>query len=623
MTMEKGSISVQSQNIFPIIKKFLYSDHDIFLRELISNAIDATQKLKTLSNKGVIKTELGDLTIDIAIDEEAGTLTISDRGIGMTDEEVKKYLNQVAFSSAEEFVEKYKAENTIIGHFGLGFYSAFMVADKVEVISKSYRRNAKTVRWECDGEPEYAIEFVDSRARGTDVILHINEDSKEFLEKSRIEGLLKKYCRFLPILIRFGKRTETTYEGEGEDRKSISTEVDNFINNTEPTWKKSPRSLKEEDYKEFYQELYPYSQPPLFWIHLNIDYPFNLTGILYFPKLSQQLEVQKNKIQLYSNQVYVTDDVKDIVPEFLTLLHGVIDSPDIPLNVSRSYLQSDHNVKKITSYITKKVAEKLQSLFKKDREAYEEKWDEIAPIVKYGMITDEKFYDKASKFALLKNTDGEYFTIEEYREKVKANQTDKHDKVVVIYASQDHDQSTFISSAKERGYDVVLFDQIIDNHFIQHIEQKESNLLFVRVDSDTTDNLIQTDEAVESAMSEKDQEKVKKLFEEVLEKESSSIQMKAMTDKDHPVVITKPEFMRRMQEMQRLQGMGGMDMPEMHNLVINTNHPLIIDKLTKMRSEDKKQDFVKYLYDLARLNQQMLKGDELSQFIKRSLEFVS
>lgn len=623
MTMEKGAISVQSQNIFPIIKKFLYADHDIFLRELISNAIDATQKLKTLANKGVIKSELGDLTIEIEIDEQAKTLTIKDRGIGMTDEEVKKYLNQVAFSSAEEFVKKYKAENTIIGHFGLGFYSAFMVANRVEVITKSYRKNAGAVRWECEGEPEYGIEPTDRKERGTDVILHINEESKEFLEKHRIESLLKKYCRFLPVPIKFGTRTETTYEGEGDEAKPIQTEVDNIINNTEPAWKKSPSSLTDEDYRNFYEELYPFSQAPLFWIHLNIDFPFNLTGILYFPKLSQQFEVQKNKIQLYSNQVYVTDDVKDIVPEFLTLLHGVIDSPDIPLNVSRSYLQSDHQVRKITGYITKKVAEKLQSLFKKDRDQYASKWEEIAPIVKYGMITDEKFYDKSKEFALLKNTAGEFFTIEEYREKVKVNQTDKHDKVVMLYANHEKDQDTFIQAAKNRGYDVLLLDQIIDNHFIQHLEYKGDQLLFVRVDSDTVDNLIQKDEKAEAVLSEKEQEKLKSLFETVLQKEGHTIQLKPLAQDDHPVLITRPEFMRRMQEMQRLQGMNGGEMPEIYQLVINANHPLITDKLLKMKSEEKKEDFIRYLYDLARLNQQMLKGPDLTAFINRSLKFVS
>ena len=623
--MEKGAISVETQNIFPIIKKFLYADHDIFLRELISNAVDATQKLKTLSNKGVVKTDLGDLTIEVQLDKEARTLTISDAGIGLTAEEAKKYLNQVAFSSAEEFVKKYKAENTIIGHFGLGFYSAFMVADEVEVISKSYRRNEKAIRWTCNGEPQYSIETIGTKARGTDVVLHINEDSVEFLEQERIETLLNKYCRFLPIPIKFGTKTETTFEGEGEDRQEIKTEVENIINNTSPAWKKTPRSLKDEDYKSFYEELYPFSQAPLFWIHLNIDFPFNLTGILYFPKLSRQLEVQKNKIQLYSNQVYVTDEVKEIVPEFLTLLHGVIDSPDIPLNVSRSYLQSDQNVKKITSYITKKVAEKLQSLFKKDREGFESKWEEVAPIVKYGMITEDKFYDKAVKFALLKNTEDKHFTLEEYKEKIKNNQTDKHDKTVMIYANQAEDQASFISAAKQRGYDVLVFDQIIDNHFIQHLEQKGDQLLFVRVDSDTTDNLVQKEEDVEAVLTEKEQEKVKKLFEDALQKAGHTIQLKGMSKDDHPVIITRPEFMRRMQDMQRLQGMGAEinSMPGFHNLVVNANHPLITEKLLKMRGEEKKTDFVKYLYDLARLNQQMLSGEELTTFINRSLLFVS
>ncbi len=621
--MEKGQISVQSQNIFPIIKKFLYADHDIFLRELISNAIDASQKLRTLVNKGVVKSEVGDLLIDVKVDKDNKTITISDQGIGMTEEEVKKYLNQVAFSSAEEFVAKYKADNTIIGHFGLGFYSAFMVADEVEVHTKSYRKNAKAVRWVCDGEPEYELEYITNKSRGTDVILHVSEESKEFLEESRIEELLKKYCRFLPVTIRFGTKTETEYEGEGEDMKTLETEVDNIINNTDPAWKKSPRSLKDEDYKAFYEELYPFSQAPLFWIHLNIDFPFNLTGILYFPKLSQQFEIQKNKIQLYSNQVYVTDEVKEIVPEFLTLLHGVIDSPDIPLNVSRSYLQSDQNVKKITTYITKKVAEKLQSLFKKDREGYAEKWDEIAPIVKYGMVTDDKFYDRAQKFALLKNTEGEHFTLEEYLEKVKDTQTDKHDKVVMIYANEQKDQAAFINAAKTRGYDVLVFDQLIDNHFIQHLEHKMEKVVFVRVDSDTTDNLVQKEEEKESVLSEKEQDKVKSLFEKALTEKGPSIQLKALTPEDHPVIITKPEFMRRMQDMQRLQGMGDMNMPSMHNLIINSNHPLIGDKLLKMRGDEKKEDFVKYLYDLARLNQQMLTGDELNKFINRSLEFVS
>lgn len=621
--MEKGTISVQSQNIFPIIKKFLYSDHDIFLRELVSNAVDATQKLKTLANKGVVKSELGDLRIQIIVDKEAKTITVRDHGIGMSEEEVKKYLNQVAFSSAEDFVKKYKADNTIIGHFGLGFYSAFMVADQVEVHTKSYRRNVKALKWTCSGEPEYEIEHIEAKPRGTDVILHINEESQEFLDEARIESLLKKYCRFLPIPIQFGTRTETEFEGEGEDAEEIKTEVDNIINNVSPAWKKSPRSLKDEDYKAFYKELHHSFDDPLFWIHLNIDYPFKLTGILYFPKLTNQFEVQKNKIQLYSNQVYVTDEVKDIVPEFLTMLHGVIDSPDIPLNVSRSYLQSDQNVKKITSYITKKVAEKLESLFKKDREAYEEKWDQIAPIVKYGMITEEKFFERAKKFAILKNVDGERFTLDEYRDKAKDLQTDKYDKLVMLYTQQDGEYDSYITAAKDKGYDVLVMDHVIDNHFMQHLEYKIEKTVFVRVDSDTLDQLVQKDISNESVLSESDQGKVKDLFEDVLKDSGHQIQVKPLAPEGHPVLITKPEFMRRMREMQALQGMPGGAFPESLNVVVNSNHPLIAAKLLRMRSQDKKQDFVRYLYDLARLNQQMLTGNELTSFIDRSLEFVS
>lgn len=621
--MEKGTISVQTQNIFPIIKKFLYSDHDIFLRELISNAVDASQKLKTLVNKGVVKSEIGELKIEIIADREAGTLTFRDNAIGMTEDEVKKYLNQVAFSSAEEFVKKYKAENTIIGHFGLGFYSAFMVADSVEVRTKSYRKNAKAVSWSCNGEPEYEIELIDGKSRGTDVILKIAEDSKEFLEDHRIEELLKKYCRFLPIPIQFGMKENIEFEGEGEDRTEIKTEEENIVNNPDPAWKKSPRSLKEEDYKDFYQELYPYSPPPLFWIHLNIDYPFNLTGVLYFPKLSNSFEIQKNKIHLYSNQVFVTDNVENIVPEFLMLLHGVIDSPDIPLNVSRSYLQSDANVKKITSYISKKVAEKLASLFKKDRESFTEKWPEIAPVVKYGMIADEKFYGKANKFALLTNTEDERFTIEEYKEKIKEKQTDKHSKIVMLYSNPNEEQAAYIASAKARDYDVLVMDQVIDNHFMQNLEQKLGDVVFVRVDSDITDNLIQKDEEKESVLSEKQSEKVQEMFETVVKETGNRVELKPLEEEDQPVMIVKPEFMRRMKEMQALQGMGGADFPDTYTVVVNSNHPLIADKLLKMRSEEKKSDFVGYLYDLARLNQNMLKGSDLTAFVKRSLEFVS
>ena len=466
--MQTGNISVQTENIFPIIKKFLYSDHEIFLRELISNAVDATSKLKTLSAKGEIKGDLGETTIDILLDKKAKTLTIRDRGIGMTEAEVKKYLNQVAFSSAEDFVKKYKDDANIIGHFGLGFYSAFMVAERVEVFSRSYKKSGKAQRWECDGNPSFILENTKKSERGTDVVLHIAEDSTEFLEQERIQTLLDKYCKFLPVQIRFGTKSESTWEGEGEDRTEIKTDVDNFINNTDPAWKKKPTKLKDEDYKAFYNELYPFSTPPLFWIHLNIDFPFDLTGILYFPKLGNSVEVQKNKIQLYSNQVYVTDNVSEIVPEFLTLLHGVIDSPDIPLNVSRSYLQSDANVKKITSYITKKVAEKLASLFKKDRESFETKWDEIGVFVKYGMLSEAKFHDKGVKFALLKNIENKYFTLEEYKEQVKGTQTDKHDKIIFLYTTDAAGHYSYIQSAKDAGYDVVQLDNVIDNHFIQH-----------------------------------------------------------------------------------------------------------------------------------------------------------
>ncbi len=618
--MAKGQISVQTENIFPIIKKFLYSDQEIFLRELVSNAVDASSKLRTYSSKGEFKGELGDMTIDIIIEDEK--LIIKDRGIGMTSEEVDKYLNQLAFSSAEEFLEKYKDEANIIGHFGLGFYSAFMVADKVEVLTKSHKGGPAS-KWSCTGSPEYDLEETDKEDRGTEIVLYISEDSKEFLEKARIETLLNKYCKFLPFPIRFGTKEESTWEGEGDDRKEIKTEVDNVINSKDPLWKKNPSELTDEDYKEFYSYLYPYSMPPLFWIHLNIDFPFNLTGILYFPKVNNSIEIQKNKIQLYSNQVYVTDDVSQIVPEFLTLLHGVIDSPDIPLNVSRSYLQSDSNVKKITSYITKKVAEKLNNLFKEDRKAYEDKWSEISVFAKYGMISEEKFYDKAEKFCLLKNIKGEHYTISEYKEKIEATQKDKHDKLIHLYTNDVKGHHSFIESAEGYGYDILEMDNIIDNHFMQHLEQKLGYGTFVRVDSDTADNLVQKDETKESVLSQKEQEKVEGIFKSILpESGGPNLEMKALSPNDLPVIVTKPEFMRRMMEMQSLQGMGDNGMPEIFNVVVNTNNPLVAEKLVKMRSEEKKEKFASYLYDLARLNQNMLKGEELSGFIKKSLEFV-
>ncbi len=621
--MEKGHISVTAENIFPIIKKFLYSDQEIFLRELVSNAVDATTKIQTLSGKGEYKGELGELTIDIILDEKKKTLTIRDRGIGMSEAEVKKYLNEVAFSSADSFLKKYQDDANIIGHFGLGFYSAFMVADKVDVITKSYKKSAKSVKWSCKGDPKFTISEGDRDFRGTDIVLHVSDDSTEFLEKGRIQSLLDKYSKFLPFPIRFGTKTRTEWEGEGEDRKSTEVVEDNIVNNTEPLWKKKPNKLKENHYKDFYRELYPMSQEPLFWIHLNIDFPFNLTGVLYFPKLNNSLEIQKNKIQLYSNQVYVTDDVKEIVPEFLLLLHGVIDSPDIPLNVSRSYLQSDSNVRKITSYITKKVADKLKSLYKKDKEGFESKWNDVGTFVKYGMLSDEKFYDKAGAFCLMKSTNGEFALLDDYLEKAKVNQTDKHDRTVILYANNAKEQHAYIESATAYGYDVLLMDNVIDNHFMQHLEHKKDKITFVRVDSDTVDKLVQKDEEKASVLSEKEETRVKELFTESLgDMKGGQIELRPLSPEDHPVLITKPEFMRRMKEMQMMQGMNLGDMPDSHNVVINTNHPLVADKLLSKIATDKKQRFAKYLYDLARLNQNMLKGEELSEFIKTSVEFL-
>jgi molecular chaperone HtpG len=618
--MTKGNISVQTENIFPIIKQFLYSDQEIFLRELISNAVDATTKLNTLASKGVFKGEIGNNTIEILLDKAAKTLTIRDKGIGMTEEETMKYLNQVAFSSAQEFLDKYKGEASIIGHFGLGFYSAFMVSEKVEVVTQSWQENSAAVRWICDGNPEYSIEEAEKKSRGTDVILHISDDAVEYLEQDKIQSLLDKYCKFLPVLIQFGTRTETDYEGEGDDMKTVETEVENIVNNPHPIWKKSPTGLTDEDYKSFYQELYPYSAPPLFWIHLNIDYPFNLTGILYFPQMSNTMEVQKNKIQLYSNQVYVTDDVKEIVPEFLTLLHGVIDSPDIPLNVSRSYLQSDKEVKKITGYITKKVADKLNDLFKNNREDYEAKWRDIGVFVKYGMLSDESFYDKGVSFALLQNTENQHFTIEEYKEKVKANQTDKSGKLIFIYSNNVKAHDSFIASARNKDYDVLLLDNVIDNHFIQKLEYK-GEVTFVRVDADTTNNLIKKDDALESVLSESEQNEVKDIFTKVNGSKSATVMLASLSPDDQPVTITRPEFMRRMKEMQMLQGMSMGDFGDFYNVVINTNNPLIVNKLLKSEGEAR-DTMAKYLTDLALLNQGMLEGADLTAFIQKSLNLI-
>ncbi|MDG1296515.1 MAG: molecular chaperone HtpG [Saprospiraceae bacterium] len=622
--MQTGNISVQSENIFPIIKKFLYSDQEIFLRELIANAVDATTKLKTLSSKGEIKGDLGNLQIEIILDKEAKKLIIKDAGIGMTEEEVKTYLNQVAFSSASEFLEKYKDDAGIIGHFGLGFYSAFMVSDIVEVHTKSWKEGA-AVKWTCDGNPTYTLEEIDKSDRGTEIVLNVSEDSIEFLEESRIQTLLDKYCKFLPVEIKFGTKTEQVEDPASteEEKKTKEITVDNIINNPNPAWKRSPAELTDEDYKSFYNELYPYSQPPMFWIHLNIDFPFNLTGILYFPKVSQQIETQKNKIQLYCNQVFVTDEVKEIVPEFLTLLHGVIDSPDIPLNVSRSYLQSDSNVRKITGYITKKVADKLAELYKKERESFVAKWPDLGVFVKYGMITEEKFYEKAVKFALLKNTDGKYATIQEYIDQVKPVQTDKNNKTILLYTNDAGANATLIEAAKEKSYDVLIFDQMIDNHFLQQVESKFENISFSRIDADTLDQLIQKDENQESVLSDEDVEKVKITFELLTkEMQGATLVTKAMSPSEAPVVVTKPEFMRRMKEMQMMQGMDMGAMGDFYNVVINTNHPLITDKVLKASSEDDAKHLAEYLINLAKLSQQMLSGKDLANFVKASMERI-
>lgn len=629
--MNKGQISVQSENIFPIIKQFLYSDQDIFLRELVSNAVDAIQKLKTLGRKGEYKGSTENLQISISIDADKKTLTISDQGLGMTEEEMKKYLNQMALSSANDFLEKYKDEGAgIIGHFGLGFYSAFMVAKKVEVVSQSWQEGAQAVKWTCEGDPEYTIEETSREEIGTDIILHIEGEDEEYLEENTISGLLEKYCKFLPVPIQFGTKevpVETEQEDEQTDEEKAEPqmqEVPNIVNNTHPLWKKNPTDLTDQDYLDFYDELYPYSDQPLFWIHLNIDFPFHLTGVLYFPKIHNQLEVQKNKIHLYSNQVYVTDEVKEIVPEFLTLLHGVIDSPDIPLNVSRSALQSDRNVKKITGYITKKVAEKLKELFNNDRKQFEDKWEDIGVFIKYGMISDDKFYDRVKNIALLKNTEDEYYTIDDYLDKIKENQTDKNDVRVAIYTFHKDAQDSYITAARNYGYDVLLLDQVLDNHFIQSLEYKWEKVRFVRVDSETVDQLVAKDEEKETALSEKEQEKIKSLFQGVIGIDSNQLEIRALPLDSAPVQIVKPEFMRRMEDMQRLQagqipgqGLG------MHQVVINGNHPLIAQKLNNMRSEDKKTDFTKYLYNLALLNQNMLSGKALTDFVKQSLDYAN
>lgn len=633
---QQGTINVSTENIFPIIKKFLYSDHEIFLRELVSNATDATQKLKTLSGIDKFKGELGELTIEVILDETAGTLTIKDHGIGMSAEEVNKYINDIAFSGAEEFVNKYKDKaEAIIGHFGLGFYSSFMVAKKVEIITKSYMKTKKAAHWTCDGSPNYTLTEHDKKERGTEIILHVADDSKEFLQQARIQGILDKYCKFLPVPIKFGTKTRTEYaerddKGEkiGEDKQITE---DNIINNPNPAWTKQPSELKEEDYQSFYRELYPMTfEEPLFNIHLNVDYPFNLTGILYFPKIKQNIQVQKDKIQLYSNQVFITDNVENIVPEFLTLLHGVIDSPDIPLNVSRSYLQSDHNVQKISNHISKKVSDKLKELFNADREDFEKKWDDIKIFIQYGMLSDEKFYDRATKFWLFKNTDGKYFTLDEYKAHIEATQKDKDDKLIYLYTSDVEGQHNYIDSATEKGYDVLVMDSPLDSHFVNQLEQKLENSSFARVDADTIDKLINKDEEAPSKLTDEEKEKLKPIFEAQVNPEGEdgkmnkfTVQFENLSENDMPVTITQPEFMRRMNDMQKLSGqnpMMGMGGFEMYNLVVNANHPKVGEIL---RSKgDNKEKKAKQLCDLALLSQGLLKGKDLSEFLKRSVEMI-
>ncbi|WP_187262186.1 molecular chaperone HtpG [Pontibacter beigongshangensis] len=603
---ERGNISIHTENIFPIIKKFLYSDHEIFLRELVSNAVDATQKLKRLGGIGEFKGEQGDLKVVVSVDKEAKTITIADRGIGMTAEEIKKYINQIAFSGATEFVERYKDQggekNQIIGQFGLGFYSAFMVADEVEIISKSYQDGTEPARWVCDGSTEFAITEASKEDRGTTVILHVAQDSEEFLEKERIRTVLNKYCKFLPV--------EVEFEGE-------------VINNPNPIWTKQPSELTDDDYKNFYKELYPFSEAPLFWIHLNVDYPFNLTGILYFPKIKNEFELQRNKIQLYSRQVFITDEVKDVVPEFLMLLHGVIDSPDIPLNVSRSFLQADSSVKKINTYITKKVADKLNDIFKKDRETFEKNWSDVNVFIKYGMLSDDKFYDKAKDFVLLQNTEGKYHTFEEYKALTQANQTDKSEQLVLLYTTDADKQHAYVEAALNRGYDVLKLDTVIDSHFIGLLEQKLEKTTLKRVDSETIDKLIQKDESKESVLNDTEKEEIKKVYEQAINNQHMQVEVAAMSPDDAPVVITMPEFMRRMKDMSRAGGGGMMfmgDMPDTYNVTINANHSLH-QRILKAKEENKER-IARQAFDLALLSQNMLSGSALTAFVKRSVELI-
>lgn len=630
---KKGNINVQTENIFPIIKQFLYSDHEIFLRELVSNAVDATQKVKTLKSIGELKTDINKLRVEVIIDKKKETLTIRDNGIGMTEEEVDKYINQIAFSGAEEFVNKYKdvdAKNSIIGHFGLGFYSSFMVSKEVEIITKSQKANSTAVKWTCDGSPNYTIEETSKKTKGTDIILHIDEDSKEFLEEGRVSEILNRYCKFLPVEVKFGTKTIFVDDpsGEKDDKgevKQIEKKVDNIINNTTPTWTKAPQDLNEEDYSNFYKELYPTEfNEPIFNIHLNVDYPFNLTGILYFPKLKNNLEVQKNKINLYSNQVFITDNVENIVPEFLTLLHGVIDSPDIPLNVSRSYLQADGNVKKISKYITKKVGDKLSSMFKNDREDFESKWDEIKVFIEYGMLTEDKFFEKAKDFCLYKNTDNKHSTFNELIERVKDNQSNKDGKTIILYTHNKEEQDSFINSAAEKNYEVIELEGPLVSHLISKIESENSNVQFARVDADTIDKLIEKEDKTPSLLSEEEEKTLKEIIEKKIDDKKFNVQIESLSTTDSPFIITQSEFMRRMKEQQQLSG--GMnvfgELPESYNLAVNSNHP-ITSQLLNESDENIQSELINQVLDLALLSQGLLKGKNLTEFITRSVSMIN
>lgn len=630
----KGSINVKTENIFPVIKKFLYSDHEIFLREIVSNAVDATQKLKTLSSLGEFKGEFGDCTIDVLVDKDKKTLTVVDRGIGMSEEEVEKYITQIAFSGAEEFLEKYKGKseleaNSLIGHFGLGFFSAFMVSDLVEIRTKSFK-DVPAVHWSCDGSTEYSMEQCDKQDRGTEIIMHIDDASSEFLEEHRIIELLDKYCKFMPVAIRCGKESawedSPTEKDKDGNPKRVEVKRDRIINDTNPLWKQKPSELKDEDYNKFFHKLYPMNfDEPLFHIHLNVDYPFNLTGILYFPKVRRNIDPNRDKIQLYCNQVFVTDSVEGVVPEYMMLLRGVLDSPDIPLNVSRSYLQADGNVKKISSHISKKVAEKLEQMYKDNKEEFLKKWDDLSIFIKYGMISDDKFYDRMSKVCQLKNIDKEYFTFEEYKSKIEANQTDKDKKLVYLYASDVQQQYPYIQAAKDKGYDVLLMDGILDNHFMQALEQKFNDARFARIDSDTIDKLIPKDEVIPSKLNEEETKKIKELVEAVVDKEKFTVQTESLEQTAQPLTITQNEFFRRMKEMSEMGG-GGMasfygEMPERYNLVINVNHPVISQVLNQSDTEKQTQT-LSQLKDLALLGQGLLKGEALDNFIKRSIKII-